>query len=677
MAGLLITARPSCAQELPAPSAANAKTISFASLLEEMTDREVLARWPQPFYSTGQSSSYDRRSKTEPQKHPFANNDKGHFLRVEQREGRREAVLLDAQGPGAVVRMWTANPKGTLRVYLDGAAQPQIALPMKAMLSDGALIASPLAAERAQGYNLYLPIPYARSCKITNDAGPNLYYVVNTRSYAAGTRVQSFSMADLKTQSAVLNRVQGALKSPPAYAGGRMQNRSASLLPGQSAEIAWSGGPQAIRRLSVNVEAPNREAALRSTLLMMEADGQPTVGVPVGDFFGSGVGLNPFRDWWRSVESNGRMTSHWVMPFQRTSVIRLKNFGSQTVRINLEAVADAWKWDDNSMHFRANWQQEGGLQTRPPRDWNFITIRGQGIYAGDTLAVVNPLHSWWGEGDEKIYLDGESFPSHFGTGTEDYYGYAWIDNRRFEAPFHAQPRSDGSQVPENARFATSNRGHTTVTRTRGLDGIPFRSNLKFDMEIWHWASIKNLTFAATTYWYGRPGATSNLPVVPTPASLVVQGVPEMFKIPNAIECEFMEVINKSPSVTARMQARWESPAWSNELQLSVTGEKAGDFVEVRFPAPRGGPHHLALHATKSPGFGLVRVMVNGKAVGGPIDLFHPIVPLREVTGPVDLGVFEPVNGFYTLRVEVMAPTDKRPLRPRFGLDAVVATPVQP
>ena len=91
------------------------------------------------------------------------------------------------------------------------------------------------------------------------------------------------------------------------------------------------------------------------------------------------------------------------------------------------------------------------------------TIEGKGVYMGDTLALVNPCPVWWGEGDEKIYVDGEKFPSHFGTGTEDYYGYAWCTPEFFESPFHAQPRAEGPR----------NQGHVTNTRVRLLDGIPF------------------------------------------------------------------------------------------------------------------------------------------------------------------------------------------------------------
>ena len=75
---------------------------------------------------------------------------------------------------------------------------------------------------------------------------------------------------------------------------------------------------------------------------------------------------------------------------------------------------------------------------------NYVTLQGQGTVVGDTLTVFNGTNAWWGEGDEKIYIDGEAFPSHVGTGTEDYYGYAWCRPEAFQSPFHAQPCGDGN-----------------------------------------------------------------------------------------------------------------------------------------------------------------------------------------------------------------------------------------
>ncbi len=84
-----------------------ADTITMGTLLDEMVNRSRLARLPEPSYTCKQSSSYDRGS-TSPKKIEtwFANMDRSEFLRMEERDGRKEFVMLDANGPGAVVRFW-------------------------------------------------------------------------------------------------------------------------------------------------------------------------------------------------------------------------------------------------------------------------------------------------------------------------------------------------------------------------------------------------------------------------------------------------------------------------------------------------------------------------------------------------------------------------------------------
>ena len=111
------------------------------------------------------------------------------------------------------------------------------------------------------------------------------------------------------------------------------------------------------------------------------------------------------------------------------------------------------------MHFHAKWRAQFDVPTRPMIDWNYLTAKGQGVFAGVAFAIDNPVKDWWGEGDEKIYVDGETFPSHFGTGTEDYYGYAWCWPGLFTHAYHAQPRCDGP----------GNYGRTSVNRFHILD----------------------------------------------------------------------------------------------------------------------------------------------------------------------------------------------------------------
>jgi hypothetical protein len=200
-------------------------------------------------------------------------------------------------------------------------------------------------------------------------------------------------------------------------------------------QLKMPAGPQAVRRFELSVAPGLSERALRSLVIKMVCDGETNIWCPVSDFFGSGVGLNPVESWYRTVTTNGVMVSRWVMPYKSGSQIALLNLGTDPVRASLRAIVAPWNWDDRTLHFHSTWHYEAGLQAPPPRDWNFVTLTGRGIYVGDTLAIFNPVPAWYGEGDEKIWVDGESFPSFFGTGTEDYYGYSYAPKPVHQTPF--------------------------------------------------------------------------------------------------------------------------------------------------------------------------------------------------------------------------------------------------
>ena len=159
------------------------------------------------------------------------------------------------------------------------------------------------------------------------------------------------------------------------------------------------------------------------------------------------------------------------------------------------------------MHFHSTFRDQTDIPTRPFSDWNYVTITGKGVYVGDTLSVYDPTTKWWGEGDEKIYVDGESFPSHWGTGTEDHYGSAWSFPQLYESSF-----SNLVLRPPKVYI-----GEFSVTRARDLDALTFTTSLKFDMEIWSWADCKE-DYTVATYWYGMPGATST--TQPQPEAVV-------------------------------------------------------------------------------------------------------------------------------------------------------------
>jgi hypothetical protein len=659
------------------PGGGAASEVTLQSLLAEMIDFDAVARWPAPAYTCRQASSYDR-AKVAPDKPGwFANGDHSKFIRVETARGRREHVMMDAEGPGCVVRFWlTTNErkKGALRVYLDGAEAPAVEFPTFDLLAGDLRVGAPLATAHpgytpggGGGNTLYFPIPYARRCTITwEDADPGKvgprYYQINYRTWPAGTRVRTFSMADLEQARPQVDRVNKALADPPVFAGGRLVTLERAIEPGREAEIDLPPGPAAVRRLEMKLTSdPSEELgpALRATVLRMSFDGEETAWCPVSDFSGSGVGINALRSWYRDVAPDGAMTCRWVMPYRRSGRLALSNLGKQAVKVRLSARVGEWAWDDRSMHFHANWRQQFEIPTKPFSDWNYIAIAGRGVYVGDGLALFNPLPSWYGEGDEKIWVDGESFPSHVGTGTEDYYNFSWAPKPVFQTPFANEVRLD----------QPATQGYNVVTRTRNLDGIPFGKSLAFDIEIIPWKETR-LTYAAVTYWYGAPGATCNRAPMPEEAVRPLPAPPGR-RIQGAVECEKMEVTARSGGTVVESQdiAAIAAGLWGDGRVLLVRGAKAGDFVELRFPAPVKGPRKLVLYAAKSFDYGILRFTVNGRPAVKEFDGYSAeIVP----GGPFDLGVFEPKDGVCTLRAEAAGSNPaSRPPRYYFGLDCVV------
>ncbi len=522
-----------CAGLAIAGSVAGAESgaITLESLLEEMVSRDTIARLPKPAYTCRQFSSYDRHS-TEPGSPTWwANWDRSYFVRIEDNNGRKEHVLMDAEGPGAVVRFWATwhGPgggefsNGTMRVYLDGKAEPVIEGPMADLISGGMLVGEPLSQGvspetpyRHRGHNLYLPIPYAKQCKITYETkafidegarkGEALYYQINYRTYQSGTEVESLKKDTLQRARRIVARVQRRLAQNERPGLGRlMEGRlEGSILPGKEKSVTING-TRAIRSLSFQMRANDLSQALRSTILRIEFDGAQTVWCPIGDFFGTGYHVRPHSTWYTGVLDDKTLSCYWVMPFAKQAKISILNLGSQPVELTRGRIlSGAYDWDDRSCHFHAAWKQWPEVKTqsnekardRGALDLNWVTVKGQGTYVGDVLTLFNTAKSWWGEGDEKIYVDGEAFPSHIGTGTEDYYGYAWCKPNFFESAFHAQPSGDGNLVP----------GFTVNCRYRALDAIPFKKSIKFDMELWHWART-TMSYAPTTFWYARPGAT--------------------------------------------------------------------------------------------------------------------------------------------------------------------------
>ena len=599
-------------------------------------------------------------------------------------------VLAEMNGPGCVVRIWSANPKdaGNVRIYLDGADKPVIEASLEKLLGgkwsgaktmlDGlerVPFPDPLACERSRGFNLYFPIAYSRHCKITIDR-PDIYYHVDYRTYPAGTDVATFTWKEFESASQKVDAVAAALRPPihrPAAGSHEfivVDNKT--LEPGKSFRINFDGA-LAINYLSAEVADSDKASAAtgeawRNLVLVGTFDGatQPQIWCPLGDFFGSSPGFHPYASLPFDVASGSeqKMVSWWSMPFEKQAVLEVRNLGKRPYQVQLHAKANAHKFSDRTMYFHAKWRAET-LKSRPFSDWTYCDIKGKGVFVGDMLSLTNPVTAWWGEGDEKIFVDGESFPSWFGTGSEDYYGYAWSDPKPFQHAYHNQTLCDGPGT----------KGRTSVNRFHILDSIPFTTSFKFDMEFWHWTKNIDVPHAATSYWYARPGATDDFKEPEIVAIQAVAPLPTVYRIQGGLEGESLRIAQKSGDfeVGSQDMSPFADGQWSGSSHLWVRPAKAGEWVDLELPVPVPGRYHVIVYLTKARDYGTVRFSVNGQQLGPTIDCFHPDSVVS--TGAIDLGSVHLPKGTATLRGEVVGTNPKSDgTRYMWGLDAVVLKP---
>jgi len=513
----------------------NAQQVTIQSLLKEMACRSCLARYPFPVYASLQASSYNRESTARDAPGWFADSDGTGFIRTEEKNGKTEWVVMEHDGPGTITKMWAPyfyyggldDLEGpNINIYLDGSVTPVISENYFKLITGKGSVPAPFAEVTARAGDCYLPIPFAKSCKITFDKKP-FYYIINYRSYAKNIVVKTFTMGQLKTVLPLMNEIRKSLYSVYTDEPGVSINKKEILEAGKELHLKINKAG-AINQLQIWVDPVQikiHPELLRSVVLIARFDDEQTVWTPLGDFFGSANELNPFQTWTRTVNSLGQMICTWVMPFKSSADFYIKNISKTNIDIeNFEIKYSNWKWDERSMYFHANWRSDDVVQGSVFEDWNFIDIRGKGILAGDAWTVLNPDYGWWGEGDEKIYVDDawdKKFPTQFGTGTEDYYGWAGGEIPTKDDVF-SHPYLANIEVGSATNKRQGVRGFNICTRARALDAIPFTKRLVFDMEASPGVDIRNpwdyLAYSSVVFWYAQPGAISNRPPLPRQAA---------------------------------------------------------------------------------------------------------------------------------------------------------------
>ncbi len=225
---------------------------------------------------------------------------------------------------------------------------------------------------------------------------------------------------------------------------GGMENKGAKghpsdiLKAGDTVTLVDTRGPGMINRIWITI-SDRSSYTLRGLVLNMYWDGEekPAVSVPFGDFFGVGLGQTAAFQNALFANPEGRSFNSFIqMPFRKSARIEIVNALPYDVDaifydVDLQLLKT---WDTDDMYFHCYWHRD--TATTPGQDFELLPgINGHGRFLGTNISInANPLYQdyWWGEGEVKIYLNGDKdFPTLVGTGTEDYIGSAWGQSKFF------------------------------------------------------------------------------------------------------------------------------------------------------------------------------------------------------------------------------------------------------
>jgi hypothetical protein len=347
---------------------------------------------------------------------------------------------------------------------------------------------------------------------------------------------------------------------------------------------------------------------------------------------------------------------NWYMPFATSIKFEIVNEGKKARTLDLWATYEPLKRPIEQFgRFHAKWHRDAFLPEDPVRrkiDWTMLKTQGRGRFCGVMLHIWNPRGGWWGEGDEKFFVDGEKFPSTFGTGSEDYFGYAWSNPTLFQNCYH------------NQTISSNNKGHVSVNRWHIPDNVPFQTSYEAAIEKYY-PNSKPTLYAATVYWYqaaGQKDPYEPVPVADRKGYWVPVSAP---KVKGVLEGEELKILRKTAGNPAPQDMSGFGSNWSGESHLWWTGAKPGDTLDLAVPVEKAGTYRLKMQLTKAVDYGIVQLSLDDKKLGGPIDLYHNGVI---ATGVLDMGTHELNQGQHVLRIEIVGANEKAVKSYMFGLD---------
>jgi len=640
-------------------SPAKAETIGISDLLRQNYSLSLMSQAKN--WTVHLDSSYDRTG---------GNADTNKYLR---KEGD-EFVCSDLQGPGAIVRIWFAANKNNsrIRIYIDDNPTPAVDMPYDDMWSGKTEpFIPPITNNSMEGYWSYLPIPYAKHCKVTVSPSVGYYHVESIR-FPDNTEVRPFTMPLADIDNHELHIASDAWTPP--YPVTPFNLTSVTIKPGQTATYPNVKGSATIHQLVVNAASAS-DVELRKLVLRITFDNHktPDVESPLSDFFGNAYGHKEFEALPFSQKSSGDMIFRLPMPFEKSARITIENGNAREIPVGVAVDSTPGRFrHSQDLYLHADFH-EYYTQKGKPHTW-MSTTGQKGKLVGIVQAMESPYGYWFLEGDDQIRIDNETFKScqvqstvigpWNGTGTEDFFNSGWyFGGVRGAFPMHGCLRK-------------ANNGEIDAFRFFGLDAPVFQKSI--DAQIEHGGTndaANNTYYSSLAFWYGDAERT---PIAPMPAASSINlpyAHQNRFKLkgPGVIEgADLAWGPHKKPSagsVDKQLMADFKGD-WSNGYQLKWRGAKENDTLLLKLDtvakiAP--GNYELVAYLTKGDDYGTFSFAMNGQPLGSTFDAYSTEI---SPTGPISFGQVTIPDGEQNLVVTITGKNAASKAM-TFGLNTIV------
>ncbi|MGB0952068.1 MAG: DUF2961 domain-containing protein [Planctomycetota bacterium] len=522
--------------------------------------------------------------------------------------------LTDA---GAISHLWISSQMGKVRFYVDGATTPTLNWDLQEFAKSGVpeYLPYPMSVPLGLGWDVHLPLPFANSMEVEFEAPADFGLAVqlDVRRFGKGVRIDSVSEQLLTDSLDVIKEVARIVREgenpkslavPDPFKVGAARKKELHGQPGTSGDYSWHiGGKGMVRWMEITFihkEAPAPVAEmLRGLELRLEhhtkeplVEGETMFRVPLGDFFGSAHGANPFQSYLIGFDAQtNTFRLRLPIPFEDGIRIVVSSEFEKAARFGVRAGLDLYHIDSEMppMRLHAGWKR----------------AREVGKPQAATLKVDGPAH-----------LAGYTFettsPSLQPMGHTGAFRFADYWTAQTPGAFQHVTRRDGPL----------GYGRNGMIRTFALDAPSGAEGLEFHPGIVFPEADGPTDYSALAWFYAPEGTQHSMQTLYPYEQRIPAPLPEakFLLVEDAMEAEAAPGVSLSEGCTYEVKTVIDPAVRWSRLQFAhFQPTKASDLVAFPFALHESGKYTIHAQFAKGEGYGQFEVLVDGRVIGEIVD----------------------------------------------------------